>query len=311
MDRASTARGNLGHAGAVTGTLINVGTVLAGTAIGIAGRRRACPTAMQQRVLAGLGLVTLVIGVDSALAWSHTNPLYVLGGVLLGGVIGEAVGIERALARLGDRLQRAVSGDEHSRVAEGFVTASLLFCVGPLTVLGSIEDGLTGHYTQLATKSVLDGFASIALAATLGWGVALAAVTVLVDPGSRSRSARARSTDVLAGEALARAHQRRRDPDHRDLAQAARPQGREGRQLPAGAGDHAADRGDRLAVLTRPIRRGVLPFTGSARKKQDTSPVCSPQGWIFSPRSSMATNLSIRRARVSGRLASWMRCRTA
>ncbi len=69
---------------------------------------------------------------------------------------------------------------------EGFVTASLLFCVGPLTVLGSIEDGLTGDYTQLATKSALDGFPAVALAATLGWGVALSAVTVLVVPG-RSR----------------------------------------------------------------------------------------------------------------------------
>lgn len=122
-------------------------------------------------MLAGLGLITLVIGVDNALEWSHTNPLYVLGGVLLGGLIGEAIGIERRLERLGDRIQGAISSAGHSRVSEGFVTASLLFCVGPLTVLGSIEDGLTGDYTQLATKSALDGFAAVALAATLGWGL--------------------------------------------------------------------------------------------------------------------------------------------
>ena len=98
-------------------------------------------------MLAGLGLVTLVIGVDLALAWRDTSPLYVLGGVLLGGLAGEALGIEARLQRLGDRLQRRVTrarpaGAPRSTVSEAFFTASLLFCVGPLTVVGSIEDGL-------------------------------------------------------------------------------------------------------------------------------------------------------------------------
>jgi uncharacterized membrane protein YqgA involved in biofilm formation len=184
----------------VTGTFINVGTVLAGTAIGTAVGGR-LPEGIQARVMAGLGMVTLVIGIDSALAWNDTNPLYVLGGVLVGGILGEALGIERWLGRLGDRIQRAVAADEHSRVSEGFVTASLLFCVGPLTVLGSIEDGLTDEYTQLATKSVLDGFASIALAAALGWGVGLAAVTVLVVQGALTLGASAFDS-VLTGETL-------------------------------------------------------------------------------------------------------------
>jgi uncharacterized membrane protein YqgA involved in biofilm formation len=184
----------------LTGTFINVGTVLLGTVIGtVVGSR--LPEGLQQRVMAGLGLVTLVIGVDAALAWNETNPLYVLGGVLLGGLVGEAIGIERWLERLGDRIQRAVAGDGHSTVSEGFVTASLLFCVGPLTVLGSIEDGLTGEYTQLATKAVLDGFASIALAAALGWGVGLAAVTVLIVQGALTLGAGA-FDDVLTGETL-------------------------------------------------------------------------------------------------------------
>ena len=139
--------------------------------------------------MAGLGLVTLVIGVDSALAWNETNPLYVLGGVLLGGLVGEAIGIERWLERLGDRIQRAVARRRATRrVSEGFVTASACSSAsGPLTVLGSIEDGLTDEYTQLATKSVLDGFASIALAAGLGWGVGLGG-------HHRARSCRARIT---------------------------------------------------------------------------------------------------------------------
>src|SRR5215210_1741180 len=141
---------------------------------------------MHDRVLAGLGLVTLVLGVDLALAWRDTSALYVLGGVLLGGLVGEAIGIERRLEALGDRIQRAVQRDEHSTVSEAFVTASLLFCVGPLTVVGAIQDGLTGDYEALATKALLDGFASVALAATLGWGVGLAAVTVLVVQGAIS-----------------------------------------------------------------------------------------------------------------------------
>lgn len=184
----------------MTGTLINVGAVLMGSAVGTTAGAR-LPPGLQQRVLAGLGLITLVIGVDNALEWSHTNPLYVLGGVLLGGLIGEAIGIERRLERLGDRIQGAISSAGHSRVSEGFVTASLLFCVGPLTVLGSIEDGLTGHYTQLATKSVLDGFAAVALAATLGWGVAISAGTVLVVQGAITLGAGA-FEDVLVGETL-------------------------------------------------------------------------------------------------------------
>jgi uncharacterized membrane protein YqgA involved in biofilm formation len=187
----------------VLGTLINVGTVVAGTAIGVSVGSR-LPRRIQERVLAGLGMITLVIGVDLALAWgrddtSTSTPLYVLGGVLAGGVVGEALGIERRLEALGDRVQaRLAGGDGHTTV----VTASLLFCVGSLTVVGSIQDGLTGDYETLATKAVLDGFASVALAAALGWGVGLAAITVLVVQGSITLAA-GLFEDILVGEALA------------------------------------------------------------------------------------------------------------
>lgn len=166
----------------MTGTLINVGAILAGTAIGLALGHR-LPGPMQERVMLGLGLVTLVLGIDNALEWRGTSPLIVFGAVLLGGLLGEAIGIERRLAQLGDAIQARVSRGGHSRVSEGFVTASLLFCIGPLTVVGSIQDGLTGDYRTLASKAMLDGFASIAFGAALGWGVALAAVTVLVVQG--------------------------------------------------------------------------------------------------------------------------------
>lgn len=184
----------------MTGTLINVGTVLLGTLIGaLLGHR--LPERLQQRVLFGLGMVVLVLGVDDALAWRTTNPLYVIGGVLLGGLAGEALRIEDRLDGLGQRLQRrfATSGEDaqHHTIAEGFFTASLLFCVGPLAVLGSIQDGLTGDYQTLATKALLDGFAAIALASALGYGVGFAAVSVLVYQGVITLGA-GLFTDVLA-----------------------------------------------------------------------------------------------------------------
>jgi uncharacterized membrane protein YqgA involved in biofilm formation len=185
----------------MTGTFINVGTVVLGTLIGVAVGGR-LPERMQQRVMAGLGLVTLVLGVKLALPSHNLNILYVMGGVLVGGLVGEAIGIERWLERLGDRIQATVSRGGSSTVSEAYVTASLLFCVGPLTVVGSLQDGLTGDYQALATKALLDGFAAIALAAALGWGVGLAAITVLVIQGGLSLGA-GLFDDVLRGEALA------------------------------------------------------------------------------------------------------------
>ena len=187
------------------GTFLNVGAVLLGTAIGVTVGSR-LGSGLQQRVLAGLGLVTAVIGVDLALAWRDTSPLYVLGAVLLGGLVGEALGIEARLARLGDRIQaRVVRNRDPSRpastVSEAFFTASLLFCVGPLTVVGAFEDGLRDNIEPLATKSMLDGFASIALASTLGAGVAFAAVTVLLVQGALTLGA-SLFDDLLRGEAL-------------------------------------------------------------------------------------------------------------
>lgn len=184
----------------MTGTFLNVAAVLLGTLVGtlVGGR---LSEGLQQRVLAGLGLITLVIGIDLALSWRDTNPLFVLGAVLAGGLVGEGLRIEDRIAALGDRLQR-LSGT--GGVSEAFFTASLLFCVGPLTVVGAIQDGLTGDYEALATKSVLDGFASVALAASLGPGVAFAAVSVLVVQGGLSLGA-GLFADVLreGGEPLA------------------------------------------------------------------------------------------------------------
>ena len=188
----------------MTGTIVNVAAVLAGTLIGtlVGGR---LPGGIHERVLFGLGMVTLAIGIDNALQWNEGDGgrvlLSVLGAVLLGGIAGELLRIEDRLQALGDFLQRRFAGPGHSTVSEAFFTASLLFCVGPLTVLGSIADGLRGDHELLFTKSVLDGFASIALSAALGWGVALAAISVLVIQGALTLGADL-FKEILTGEKL-------------------------------------------------------------------------------------------------------------
>lgn len=155
-------------------------TVLVGGGLGaLAGAR--LPQGMRQTALNAIGIFTLLIGVANFL--EQDNPLIPLASVIAGLAVGEAIGIDRGLKRFGDYLQARLSGGE-SPVSRAFVTTSLLFCVGPLTVLGSIEDGLTGGFELLALKSALDGVAALSFAAVLGWGVLLSAGTVLVVQGS-------------------------------------------------------------------------------------------------------------------------------
>jgi uncharacterized protein len=173
----------------VTGTIINICAILAGGLIGvIAGNR--LPAKIQETVMAGLGLMTGVIGMSMAI--TSANILIPLFSVLAGGILGEWLGIDEALnrfgrwleTRYGDRLgQGRVAGWS---VTRGFVTASLVFCVGPMTILGSIQDGLLGDYQLLAVKSMLDGFAAIPFAASLGPGVLVSIVTVLLVQGGIS-----------------------------------------------------------------------------------------------------------------------------
>ena len=173
----------------LTGTLLNVATVLLGTLIGVLIGSR-MPARMQSSLITGLGIFTLLIAVAMGLR-IFTDPavrpgddLAVLAAVLAGVVIGELLRLHDRLEALGAWFQaRLARGSEPSRVAEAFVTASLVFCVGPLTILGSLENGLTGDIRLLAVKSLLDGVASIAFAAALGPGVALSAITVLVVQG--------------------------------------------------------------------------------------------------------------------------------
>jgi uncharacterized membrane protein YqgA involved in biofilm formation len=164
----------------MTGTLINVATVLVGGTVGTFLRSR-FPDRVRQMVIWGVGLISLVIGLEMSL--STKNILVVLGSLLAGGILGELSRLHEGLNWLGDTLQAKLSVNKDSTFSKGFVTASLLFCVGPMTILGSIQDGLNDDYTLLATKSILDGFASLAFAASMGWGVVFAALTVLIYQG--------------------------------------------------------------------------------------------------------------------------------
>ena len=181
----------------MTGTLINAAAVLAGTAVGtlLGGR---LPERIRETVMHGLGLFTLVLGVSQGLEAfrpplsdvTRGAVLIILGSVLVGGVLGELLRIERGLDRGGEAL-KARFGRGQARFTEGFVVASLVFCVGPLTILGSIQDGLTGDYQLLAIKSLLDGFGALAFASALGWGVGFSVITILVYQGALSLSATA------------------------------------------------------------------------------------------------------------------------
>ena len=162
------------------GTLVNVVAVLVGSGIGLAIGNRLSER-LQRIITTGLGLSTLLIGVQMAL--KVQNVLVVIASMVIGGVMGELLGIESGLERAGEWLKARARSRSGTFVA-GYVTASLVFCVGPMTLLGSIQEGLTGNPEIIYTKSMLDGAASVAFASSLGIGVSFAAVTVLVFQGA-------------------------------------------------------------------------------------------------------------------------------
>jgi uncharacterized membrane protein YqgA involved in biofilm formation len=164
----------------MTGTLLNVITVLLGAAVGVLLGAR-FPERIRQTVMAGLGIMTLIVGVSMAIPG---NALVVLFSLLVGGILGEVLELDGKLNALGRVLEaRFARQSDAGNFTKGFVTASLVFCVGPMTILGSIQDGLLGDYRLLAIKSLLDMFAGLAFASTLGIGVGFAAITVLIVQG--------------------------------------------------------------------------------------------------------------------------------
>lgn len=195
------------------GTVVNVLTVLVGSLVGILlGNRLAQRT--RELVTDALGLVTLLIAGTSAMAvlddsladevGDSAPMLVVLGALLVGGIAGSLLRLEERLEGFGGWLQRRLQGGgedaERHRFIEGFVTASLIFCTGPLTILGSLNDGLGNGADQLFLKAALDGFAAIAFAAAFGWGVAASVVTLVVVQGSLT------ALGIALGDVLPDAH---------------------------------------------------------------------------------------------------------
>lgn len=169
----------------MTGTLLNASAIILGGALGmlLGGR---LSERLKGTVIAGLGLFNLAYGLLNFTR--SNNELVVLGSILIGGLLGEWWQIEEGMKRLGGwlerRFRRSNLQDGKSDFLRGFLSASLLFCVGPIAILGSIQDGLSGDFSILAVKSVLDGITSVAFASSLGIGVLFSAPVLLVYQGA-------------------------------------------------------------------------------------------------------------------------------
>ena len=245
------------------GTLVNVPRCFSARAWGCwLGHR--LPERTRDVVTDALGLVTLLIAATSAVAvgapaltsyvGSSAPMLIVLGSMVIGGVVGSLLRLEARVEGLGGWLQTRLSGErgsvERHRFIEGFVVSSLVFCMGPLTILGSLSDGLGQGADQLFLKSALDGFAAIAFAASFGWGVAASALTVLVVQGGLT------VVGAAAGRRAARRPRRRTHSDRRTAAggsgaAAAPDPGDPGRRPASGAGRCASSYTNcRVAALT-------------------------------------------------------------
>jgi len=158
------------------GTIVNALAIIGGSVVGVLLGRR-FPAHVREITFQGLGLVVLVIGLKMGLTFER--PLLIVFSMLIGAIIGELVGIEDFLNGLGDRLKKRL-GSSDARFTEGFVTASLIYCIGSMAIIGAFDEGLRGDPSVLLTKAVLDGFTSIALASTYGLGVLFSAVPVFI-----------------------------------------------------------------------------------------------------------------------------------
>ena len=162
----------------LTGALVNLITVVAGTLVGLVAGKF-----LNQRIrtatMSAVALITIGIAVPGLM--NSTKPLVPILSLVVGTVIGEALDIDRAVNRLGDRLQEKFKG--RSRITEGFVTGTLVFAVGAMTIMGSLDSGLKNDHTILIAKSVIDGISSIIFASTMGVGVAFAGLSVFVIEG--------------------------------------------------------------------------------------------------------------------------------
>jgi len=159
--------------------MVNIAAVILGCLIGRY-LGHLIPERMRRTSMMGLGLAVILIGVQLAL--QSRNPLVVIGAMLIGGIVGESLSIEAHLENVGHTLQQRFK--DAGNVAEAFVTASLLYCIGAMAIMGSIQDGLGQEPTILYAKAALDGIASVALTTTLGIGVIFSVLPLLIYQGA-------------------------------------------------------------------------------------------------------------------------------
>ncbi|BCJ87484.1 DUF554 domain-containing protein [Effusibacillus dendaii] len=165
---------------ALLGTLVNVAAIIVGSFLGMVFRR--IPERMKQTILQGMGLAVFVIG--AKMAFEAGNDLFwVIISLVVGALLGEWIDIEGKLEQIGKFAERKMTRLGGGKVAESFVFASLLYCVGAMAVVGALESGLNQNHSILYTKSVLDGLSSIIFTSTMGVGVLLAAIPVFVYQG--------------------------------------------------------------------------------------------------------------------------------
>lgn len=162
------------------GTIVNVLTIVFGSVLGHF-MRNGIKDKYKNTIMDGLGLAVLIIGIMGSI--KSENILILIGSIVIGSIIGEIIEIERKLNNLGHRLEKRF-GHGDSNFSKGFITATLMFCVGAMAVVGSLEAGLTGNYQTLFAKSILDGVAATIFASTLGLGVMFAAVPVFIYQGT-------------------------------------------------------------------------------------------------------------------------------
>ena len=170
----------------MTGTIINFATIVIGSIIGLFFGSRLSDN-LKNTIISGMGLFTTAVGVQMFL--KTNNPLIDLGALVLGGLVGEWINIEEAIKRLGVTLEERFAGTStgtNSNFVRGFLSSSVLFCTGPMAILGSISDGLKGDYLTLSIKSIMDGIIAIAFTSTLGIGVAFSSLPVFVYQGGIS-----------------------------------------------------------------------------------------------------------------------------
>ena len=165
------------------GTLINAVAIVIGSLVGLF-LRKGIKEEMSKSIMQGLGLCVMIIGLQGAIATE--NILLMIVSVALGGFIGNTLNIDKQMQKLGSYAQRKLSRGENNNnnFAQGFVTASLVFCIGDMAVVGALDSGIRNDHSTLIVKSLLDGIAAIVFASTFGIGVMLSAIPVLIYQGS-------------------------------------------------------------------------------------------------------------------------------